>query len=165
LPPAFPWNPFHPLRKEGTVKPTSLLLVSLFALSVLGCACLSTTERIDTTSLESREEYINHHPEGQYNDCIRNGEITKGMNIYEVIASWGLPNVYLVSRKEPTEHWIYYIEDNDTRSVMVYTLAFRDDMLAEWDIDMKRFIDQRIVDTSDLTRERARRAVPASKRK
>ncbi len=147
------------------MKTTSLLLVSLFAISLFGCACLFTTERIETTSLESREAYIDFHPDGQYNDCIRNGEITKGMDIHEVIASWGLPNVYLVARKEPTEQWIYYLEDNDTRSVLVYTLAFKDDILSGWDIDMKRFVDQRIVDTSDLTREQERKAVPAPTRK
>ena len=67
------------------------------------------------------------------------------MDIYEVIASWGLPNVYLVSKEEPKEFWIYYVQDKESKSVLIYTLTFSDIYLEGWDIDQKRFDDYRIV--------------------
>jgi hypothetical protein len=136
----------------------SILATLLFLLSS-GCSNLSTVERAELTDVESREYFITTNPSSQFCDYIRNGEIIRGMNIYEVIASWGLPNVYLVSRKEPHENWIYYVEDPDTRSLLVYTLSFRDNVLEAWEIDMKRFVDQRIVYDSDVPRRLPARSI------
>ncbi|UCF05968.1 MAG: hypothetical protein JSV33_02720 [bacterium] len=124
---------------------TTLLLVCIITATGFACSSISTLEREDLTALESREDYLRTHPEGLYNHCIRNGEITRGMDVYEVLASWGLPNIYLASRNKPEENWIYYVEDEDSRSVLVYTLTFKDEILREWDIDMKRFVDSRLV--------------------
>ncbi len=127
------------------------MIAALLVVAVmLGCSGVSTVERADLTRLESREHFIELNPNGLFCEYVRNGEIIRGMNIYEVIASWGLPNVYLVSRKDNSENWIYYVEDRDSRSILIYTLTFREDMLETWEIDMKRFADQRIVFDTDM---------------
>lgn len=131
------------------MKPRPHLIATLLVVVMLGCSGVSTVEHADLTKLESREHFIEMNPSSQFCEYIRSGEIIRGMNIYEVIASWGLPNVYLVSRKDPSENWIYYVEDTDSRSILIYTLTFMDDMLETWEIDMKRFVDQRIVYDAD----------------
>ena len=126
------------------------MIAALLVVAVmLGCSGVSTVERADLTRLESREHFIELNPNSLFCEYVRNGEIIRGMNIYEVIASWGLPNVYLVSRKDHSENWIYYVEDRDSRSILIYTLIFRENMLEAWEIDMKRFVDQRIVFDTD----------------
>lgn len=131
------------------MKPRPHMVATLLVVVMLGCSGVRTVEQADLTKLESREHFIELNPNSSFCEHIRNGEITRGMNIYEVIASWGLPNVYLVSPKEPSENWIYYVEDPDSRSILIYTLTFMDDSLETWDIDMKRFVDQRIVFDAD----------------
>ena len=129
---------------------TSKVIAALLFLSMVGCSGISTVERAELTNLESREHYISTNPSSIFCENIRNGEIVRGMDIYEVIASWGLPNVYLVSQKQPHENWIYYVQDQDSRSILIYTLTFNDNLLEGWEIDMKRFVDQRVVYDSDL---------------
>jgi hypothetical protein len=126
------------------------MIAALLFLFLFGCSGISTVERAELTNIESREHFISTNPSSIYCENIRNGEIVRGMNIYEVIASWGLPNVYLVARKEPRENWIYYVQDLDTRSILIYTLTFNDNLLEGWGIDMKRFVDQRVVYESDM---------------
>ena len=125
--------------------PRPHLIAALLLVVMLGCSGVSTVERADLTKVESREHFIDLNPNSLFCEHIRNGEIVRGMNIYEVIASWGLPNVYLVSQENVSENWIYYVEDRDSRSILIYTLTFSDDKLETWEIDMKRFVDQRIV--------------------
>ena len=72
------------------------------------------------------------------------------MSSHEVLASWGLPNVYVVTRTSPTEQWIYYLKDRDSLTMLIYTLTFADDTLQVWDVDQKRFVGQGIVSTDDM---------------
>lgn len=109
-----------------------------------GCSCKSVTERASLVASESREEYVRLHPDCRFGDLIREGEITRGMNVDEVIAAWGMPDVYAVSKKSPAEHWIYYIRDREALMMLIYTLTFEDDTLSIWDIDQKRFTSQGI---------------------
>lgn len=114
-----------------------ILCVAVLA-AVCGCSCTSTVERANLTSAEARQQYVAVHPDCAFGDLIREGEITRGMCSHEVIASWGMPNVYVLSKKVPGEQWIYYIRDPEAASVLVYTLTFEADTLSAWDIDQKR---------------------------
>jgi hypothetical protein len=117
-----------------------LILVVALATPLCGCSGISTVERERLTAVESREEYCQAHPESRHIEQIRNGEIVRGMVGNEVIASWGMPNVYLVSKDGTEEYWIYYVQDPVQHSVMVYSLCFdTDNVLSDWEIDMKRF--------------------------
>ncbi|HSG27664.1 MAG TPA: hypothetical protein VLA34_04225 [Candidatus Krumholzibacterium sp.] len=107
---------------------------------------MSQVERENLVDVASREDYAVLNPDCRYKENIRNGEIIRGMNSQEVMASWGLPNVYLVSRKRPEEYWVYYVQDPESSSILIYTLTFSEDnSLADWDIDMKRFTDHSVV--------------------
>ena len=132
------------------------VLFAVLAVIWSGCSCKSVTERADLVAEDAREEYVKLHPECQFNDLIREGEITRGMNVHEVIAAWGMPNIYAISQKSPSEHWIYYVRDREALSMLIYTLTFEDDTLRVWDIDQKRFASQGIAAQYDMYR-------PASK--
>jgi hypothetical protein len=133
-----------------------LILVAVtFVMAFCACSGVSTLERANLTSLESRQEYVKLHPEGDHNNFIQNGEIVPGMNVHEVIASWGLPNVYVVTRMEPTEQWIYYLKDRDSLSMLIYTLSFANDTLQIWNVEQKRFVGQGIVSKDETVPETA----------
>lgn len=120
----------------------------------LGCSCMTRVERENFVDSSFRDEYTKLNPESPFCQNIKNGEITRGMNVQEVIASWGLPNVYLVSTKKSEEYWIYYIRNELSSSVLIYTLVFLDDSkLSDWDIDMKRFIDNSYVHNPESLKE------------
>ncbi len=122
----------------------------LFAMPLLifvsGCSCTSHIERENFTSSEAREIYIEGHPESAFQENIRNGEIVRGMNGDEIVASWGMPNVYLTSSVNDEERFIYYIQDRGAGSVLVYMLDFdEDNILYDWDIDEKRLSSYSLV--------------------
>lgn len=123
----------------------------------IGCSCVSTVERANRTPAACREDYVKLHPDSPHAGSIVNGEIVRGMSAQEVMASWGLPNVYVVTRTSPTEQWIYYLRDRDALTMLIYTLTFADDTLQVWDIDQKRFVGQGIVST-----EANKRLMPAA---
>jgi len=129
-----------------------LSAVALLATSY-GCSCVSTVERASLTPAAARAEYVRLHPDCAHNDCIRNGEIVRGMSAHEVVASWGLPNVYVLTRKSPSEQWIYYIKDRGSLAMLVYTLGFADDTLRVWNIDQKRDVGQGIVSIGGNSRQ------------
>jgi hypothetical protein len=115
-----------------------------------GCSCVSTVERANRTPAACREDYVRVHPDCAHGESIVNGEIVRGMSAHEVIASWGFPNVYVVTRTSPTEQWVYYLKDRDSLTMLIYTLTFADDTLRVWDVDQKRFVGQGIVSTADM---------------
>lgn len=127
----------------------------LFALSLLivasGCSSTSQIEREDFVSSDAREIFIEGHPESAFQENIRNGEIIRGMNEDEVLASWGMPNVYLSSREREEERFVYYIQDRGANSVLVYMLDFdSDNILYNWDIDEKRLSSYSLVRFDEL---------------
>jgi len=120
----------------------------------LGCSCVTKVERENFVDSSFRDDYTKLNPESPFCQNIKNGEITRGMNVQEVMASWGLPNVYLVSTKKSEEYWIYYIRNEISSSILIYTLVFTDDSkLSDWDIDMKRFIDNSYVHNPESLKE------------
>jgi len=120
----------------------------------LGCSCVTKVERENFVDSSFRDDYTKLNPESPFCQNIKNGEITRGMNVQEVMASWGLPNVYLVSTKKSEEYWIYYIRNELSSSILIYTLVFADDSkLSDWDIDMKRFIDNSYVHNPESLKE------------
>lgn len=121
------------------------LVAAVLVAAVCGCSCMSTVERANLIPADSRDEYVNMNPDGQHNDCIRNGEIVRGMCAREVVASWGLPNVYVVSKTNPSEEWIFYVRDRDSLSMLIYTLGFNDDTLRTWEVEQKRLVGQGVV--------------------
>jgi hypothetical protein len=131
------------------MKMAMIICTCVMLAASIGCSCVSTVERVNRTPVAAREDYVKLHPECVFSETIVNGEIVRGMSSHEVLASWGLPNVYIVVRTSPTEQWIYYLKDRDSLTMLIYTLTFADDTLQIWDIDQKRFVGQGIVSTVD----------------
>ena len=127
------------------MKSVMILCVCVVLAASLGCSCVSTVERANRTSIACREDFVKLHPDCAYNESILQGEIVRGMSSHEVLASWGLPNVYVVTRTSPSEQWIYYLRDRDSLTMLIYSLTFADDTLQVWDVDQKRFVGQGIV--------------------
>jgi hypothetical protein len=131
-----------------------LTFALILAAFLCSCSCVSTVERERLIPVESREEYCRVHPECRHIEQIRNGEIIRGMIGNEVIASWGMPNVYLVSKDGAEEYWIYYVQEPEQHSVMIYSLCFdEDNVLSDWEIDLKRFQNYSIGYIEPVTQE------------
>ena len=47
-----------------------------------------------------RQEFFKTHPDGKYNEHIKKGEVVRGMDFLEVLASWGNPD----AREKPTQN-------------------------------------------------------------
>jgi hypothetical protein len=157
--------PFRNARRLAAMRMVMILCACAVLGASLGCSCVSTVERVNRTPMESREEYVKSHPDCTFGESILNGEIVRGMCAPEVIASWGLPNVYAVEKSSPTEQWIYYLKDRDSLTMLIYTLTFADDTLQVWDIDQKRFVGQGIVSTDDFKKETSAAAIDDQKRR
>ena len=82
-----------------------------------------------------RVEYLRNNPDGKHNRHIRNGEITKGMSVIEVLASWGLPNTRRTGQVERNEYWTYYSHDIHTDTYTSYALVFQTRVLSRWVIE------------------------------
>ena len=131
------------------MKMAMILCACVVLAASFGCSCVSTVERVNRTPVACREDYVMLHPESAHGENIVNGEIVRGMGSNEVLASWGLPNVYIVTRTSPTEQWVYYLRDRDSLTMLIYTLTFADDTLQVWDVDQKRFVGQGLASTGE----------------
>lgn len=111
---------------------THLLMFPLVISILASCAHAPRAPR-DSESLHAiRTQYLAEHPDGRYNDQISRGELAKGMNVIEVLASWGLPED---RREEPQlarEVWRYATRDGLDTDVTVYELIFEHRRLNDW---------------------------------
>jgi len=81
-----------------------------------------------------RSDYLKNNPDGKFNERIARGEVSRGMNGIEVLASWGIPDVREPSRMNNAEMWTYYHRDEHTRDYVLYDLFFKDRTLTRWDL-------------------------------
>jgi hypothetical protein len=80
-----------------------------------------------------REEFFKTHPDGEYNEYITRGEVVRGMDFLEVLASWGNPN----KREKPTEnveYWLYRDDDENSGDWVQYKIVFRKNVLDDWEL-------------------------------
>ena len=80
-----------------------------------------------------REEFFKTHPDGLYNEHIARGEVVRGRDFLEVLASWGNPG----AREKPTEsveYWMYLDEDEDSKDRVQYKFIFRKNRLDDWEL-------------------------------
>lgn len=70
-------------------------------------------------------------PDGPHNDCINRGEVVKGMTLYEVLASWGIPDRRLVA-DTGRERWVYVILDDLSMDWVCYEYDFTNNLLVDW---------------------------------
>ena len=92
-----------------------------------------------------RAEFFRTHPDGQYNEHIKKGEVVRGMDFLEVLASWGNPDARS-KPEEDVEHWTYLEVDEDSKDSVKYTFIFKKNALFDWDIE-RRFAQGSDLDT------------------
>jgi len=122
---------FHQGRRYMKLFRCVLLVVCAVAL-VASCSSLPQTTRTPDEMASIRTEYLETHPDGKYNDCIMEGRVVKGMNVLEVLASWGLPNARRGWQHDKTEYWTYNARDEHTKEMVSYELIFDDRVLSKW---------------------------------
>lgn len=113
-----------------------LVLLILLVLPLLG-SCTSNLQKVDDKDssylLALRAEYFASNPDGEFNENIERGEIVRGMDFLEVLASWGHP----AARSKPadtSEEWTYREVDENTKDWIEYTFMFQNTVLGEWKV-------------------------------
>jgi hypothetical protein len=115
------------------------VLPLLLVLSIIACSQAPRMSQENETDYVRmlREEFFKSHPDGLYNEHIAKGEVVRGMDFLEVLASWGNPG----SREIPTvnvEYWMYVDEDEDSTDKVEYKFIFRKNQLDDW--ELTRFV-------------------------
>lgn len=106
-------------------------------LVALAIACSHNPRRNQDSETEYirmlRDEFFKTNPNGVYNEYIARGEVVRGMDFLEVLASWGNP----IKREKPTpnvEYWVYLEEDEDSKDWVQYKFVFRKSLLDDWEL-------------------------------
>lgn len=107
-------------------------LVWIAAACLAGCAG-TPPSRTETAAIRDlRNDYFRTFPEGPNNDHIRRGEVVKGMNLFEVLASWGIPDARVVSNEGSKERWLYVLLDDLSLDWICYEYEFAGNALIDW---------------------------------
>jgi len=120
-------------RVRGFIHIT-LLLAFTFVLA--GCSYSPRTLNESASVLEVRNDYLTSNPEGEYNEFIRKGEVTRGMDYTEVLASWGAPDARIRTNdnKGELEAWSYTVIDDINGDWIQFTFKFEKKFLIDWDV-------------------------------
>jgi hypothetical protein len=127
-----------------------ILRVLPLLLVALALACSHNPRRDQTDESDYirmlRDEFFKTHPDGQYNHYIAQGEVVRGMDFLEVLASWGNPS----KREKPSpnvEYWVYLEEDEDSKDWVQYKFLFKGNVLDNW--ELVRHVSQGGVDQAN----------------
>jgi len=80
---------------------------------------------------ELRSEYFTSNPDSPYRDAVNHGTIVAGMGRFDVLASWGRPNIRS-SDSADQEKWTYFDVDSESGDAIEYNLLFQDGSLDRW---------------------------------
>lgn len=105
-------------------------------LVVLFASCAHTPKALndDLTVQRMRDEYLQEHPNGPFNEYIARGEVVRGMSVVEVSAAWGIPETRRKSEDRKMEYWTYFSEDEISGDWSRYTLTFEETLLTDWHV-------------------------------
>jgi hypothetical protein len=103
------------------------------AVILASCAYSPRVADESATVLSIRADYLRSNPGGRYNEYINRGEVVKGMNYVEVLASWGFPQSRLRLSERDFEYWRYVARDDATGDWIQYTFVFEGPALFEWE--------------------------------
>ena len=129
-----------------------------FVAGIIATACLSgcvTTlpYRSETPAIrELRDDYFRTCPEGPHNDRISRGEIVRGMSLFEVLASWGIPDARVVATEGNEERWIYVLLDDLSLDWICYEYEFQGNALMDW-TSTRKVSNGLSLDAPDLQRD------------
>ena len=103
------------------------------AVAVMAGCATAPPQRVATDSIrELRDDYFRTFPEGPNNDHIARGEVVRGMSLFEVLASWGIPDARVVSSEGDKERWIYVLQDDLSLDWVGYEYEFKGNALIDW---------------------------------
>lgn len=116
--------------------PQWLLPVSGVLLLLIAACGASTLRRsqVDFSELaDLRSEYLTRNPESPYCENVSRGEIVKGMDVFGVVAAWGIPATRVPDGAD-FERWLYVDTDDVASEPVGYALAFEKGVLKSWDV-------------------------------
>jgi hypothetical protein len=109
-------------------------LAAVVAAASLAACAVAPPTRTETTSIRQiREEFFRSYPDGRYNQNINRGEVLKGMSLFEVLASWGIPDGRVIKSESNHERWIYVLVDDRSLDWVRYDFVFQSNQLTEWE--------------------------------
>jgi hypothetical protein len=116
---------------------TMILIAVVMALISTGCAHSPRAIEVSPSVLAIRGDFLDSNPDGPFNIYIERGEVVRGMNFVEVLASWGAPRARYRTESETVgtvEYWHYFWRDETSQDWTQFTFVFERKQLAEWDI-------------------------------
>lgn len=123
--------------EEAVMIRTPHLVFLLLLAVILAGSCSSNLQKVDDKNssylLALRAEYLASNPDGEFNEYIERGEVVKGMDFLEVLASWGHPAARS-KRADATEVWTYREVDQNNKDWIEFTFEFRGSILGDWKI-------------------------------
>lgn len=122
-------------QKEAVVKHLLCMIVVIGVMGASACTHSPRLARSEEEVANYRSEYLRNNPNGKFNEQILKGEVTKGMDVFQVLASWGLPHLRRGSKNSDLESWVYYSLDDHTQHVISYELVFQTNTLSRWVVD------------------------------
>ena len=120
------------MRRRTPAPQLALTLCLIGSVALTSCATAPPTRPATPAIHELRDDYFRTFPEGPNNDHIRRGEVVKGMTLFEVLASWGIPDARAVSAEGNKERWIYVLFDDLSMDWVGYEYEFMANALIEW---------------------------------
>jgi hypothetical protein len=140
-----------PMRRRNTRGYLALSTWILASAWLTGCASTPPSRSATPQIRELREDYLAEFPNGPNNDHIKRGEIVRGMSLFEVLASWGIPDARVVATEGNRERWIYVLLDDLSLDWVGYEYEFHGNELVDWSTT-KNVRNGLPLDTPDLRR-------------
>jgi hypothetical protein len=78
-----------------------------------------------------RSEYYTSNPDSPYRDAVARGTVVAGMGRFDVLASWGHPEVRVRDTLDQ-EKWTYLDVDNESGDATEFDLVFLNGVLDRW---------------------------------
>jgi len=117
------------------VRVATLGFVIFVVIAMTSCSSQLKLSKDMTDRTDIRQEYLHNNPDGQFNNHIVKSEVVKGMNVIEVLASWGLPDQRRTYSGVDSDVWTYYAVDDARNKVMSYDLVFESRTLSRWVVE------------------------------
>lgn len=119
------------MHGRNRVRHLACCALTILAVGIAGCASVPPTRTETPAIRDLRADYLKEFPNAPHNDHILRGEVVKGMSLYEVLASWGVPDRRLVS-DAGKERWVYVLLDDASMDWVCYEYDFRNNALVDW---------------------------------
>jgi len=120
------------MRPRNSRSNLALFFWMVVSAGLTGCATTPPSRSATPAIYELRDDYFRSFPEGPHNDRIKRGEVVKGMSLFEVLASWGVPDARVVKEDGNSERWIYVLQDDLSLDWVCYDYEFAGNSLVDW---------------------------------